>query len=72
MSCQIKCSKCCILFDKEPCPRRKNDHYRNCPQCRDKMNNIYKKSNKPVRSEPEQPKHVNWKELVFGKISVER
>ena len=70
MSCQIKCGKCGILFDKEPCPRRKNDHYRSCKQCRDKMNNVSKKNKKPVKSEPlelERPNDFNWKEVVFGK-----
>lgn len=80
MSCQIKCCKCGILFDKEPCLRRKNDHYRTCKQCRDRMNTMYKQSKKPVKPnqqvvvetesfEPE-PKSFNWKEIVFGSNPV--
>ena len=76
MSCQIKCCKCNILFDKEPCLRRKNDHYRTCKQCRDRMNTMYKQSKKPVKPNQQvvvetesfepNPKSFNWKEIVFG------
>ena len=79
MSCQIKCGKCSVLFDKEQCSTRKNDYYRTCQSCRDKINSRYSKSKKSVKpkqqveNEPVEPESVeppndfNWKEVVFGK-----
>ena len=69
MNGQIKCSKCGVLFDKAVNPRRRNDYYRTCQLCRDKINGIVpckhriSAQSKPVEPEPEQP---NWKAIVFG------
>ena len=57
MSCQVKCGKCGVLFDKTINPKRKNDYYRTCKLCRDKINGIvpckYKLSAKSKPVEPE-------------------
>ena len=71
MSCQINCGKCGVLFDKEPCARRRNDHYRSCRICRDKINKIYKKRTsvepEPIKEvESEQQSDFNWKAVVFS------
>jgi len=53
MSSQIKCGKCGILFEKELCPRRKNDYYRTCQSCRDKMNSKAQPKRKKSKPKPE-------------------
>ena len=64
MSSEIKCGKCGIIFDKEPNPRRKNDHYRSCKTSRDKLT-TYKQNKKPVKHETGQINDSNWKQVVF-------
>ena len=63
MSCQIKCSKCRCLCDKEPCATRKHAYYRTCKSCRDKMNS----KGATRKGKPEQSNDLNWKNVVFGK-----